>query len=118
MLLRVAFQRQKEVLWRAILILSSEGKALKNPKVIAGLVIGVLFLIFLFQNMETVTLHLYFWQISMPKIILIPLAILVGFVAGFAVAKLTGKPPKAKIERNQPAPSPSDSGPSSQGAAR
>jgi uncharacterized integral membrane protein len=88
---------------------------LKNPKVITGLAIGLLFLIFLFQNMEAVTLHLYFWQMSMPKIILIPLAILVGFVAGFAVAKLTGKPPKAKNERSFQTPSSSNSGPSSQG---
>jgi uncharacterized integral membrane protein len=89
---------------------------LKNPKVIAGLVLGLLFLIFLFQNMEEVTLHLYFWQMSMPKIILIPLAILVGFVAGFAVAKLTGKPPKAKNEKDLQTPSSSNSGPSSQAA--
>jgi uncharacterized integral membrane protein len=93
-----------------------EGKTLKNPKVIVGLVIGLLFLIFLFQNMEEVTLRLYFWQISMPKIILIPLAILVGFVAGFAVAKLTGKPPKAKNQRNLEPPSSSNSGPASPGA--
>jgi uncharacterized integral membrane protein len=93
-----------------------EGKTLKNPKVIVGLVIGLLFLIFLFQNMEEVTLRLYFWQISMPKIILIPLAILVGFVAGFAVAKLTGKPPKAKNQRNLETPSSSNSGPASPGA--
>jgi len=62
----------------------------KNPKVIAGLVVGVLFVIFLFQNMEPIPLQFYFWQRSMPKIILISLAILVGFVAGFAVAKITG----------------------------
>jgi uncharacterized integral membrane protein len=68
----------------------------KNPKVLAGLVVGVLFVIFLFQNMDDVALRLYFWQVSMPKIILVPLAILVGFVAGFLVAKITGRPRKAK----------------------
>jgi uncharacterized integral membrane protein len=89
---------------------------LKNPKVIAGLVIGLLFVIFLFQNMGDVTLRLYFWQVSMSKIILIPLAILVGFVAGFAVAKLTGKSPKVKNGKDLQTPSSSNSGPSSQGA--
>lgn len=69
---------------------------MKNPKVIAGLVLGVLFLIFLFQNMDEVALRLYFWQVSMPKIILVPLAILIGFVAGFVVAKIGGKDRKAK----------------------
>jgi uncharacterized integral membrane protein len=64
----------------------------KNPKVIAGLVVGILLLIFLFQNREAVTLHLYFWQISMPQIILIPIVLLIGFAAGFIIAKLTGRP--------------------------
>ncbi|HYQ61243.1 MAG TPA: LapA family protein, partial [Desulfatiglandales bacterium] len=69
---------------------------MKNPKVIAGLVVGVLFVIFLFQNMDDVALRVYFWQVSMPKIILVPLAILVGFVAGFVTAKVKGKPSRAK----------------------
>jgi uncharacterized protein YneF (UPF0154 family) len=32
----------------------------------------------------------------MPKIILLPLAILVGFVAGFVLAKITGKARKTQ----------------------
>lgn len=89
---------------------------MKNPKVIAGLVIGLLFVIFLFQNMDDVTLRLYFWQMSMSKIILIPLAILVGFVGGFVVAKVTRKPPKAQTEKDLKPPSSSNSGPSSRDA--
>lgn len=65
---------------------------MKNPKVIAGLVVGILFLIFLFQNTDVVTLRLYFWNISMPQIILIPVVLLIGFAGGFIVAKLTGRP--------------------------
>jgi uncharacterized integral membrane protein len=64
----------------------------KNPKVIAGLVVGILLLIVLFQNREVVALHLYFWQISMPQFILIPVVLLIGFAGGFIVAKLTGRP--------------------------
>jgi uncharacterized integral membrane protein len=64
----------------------------KNPKVIAGLVVGILFLIFLFQNTDVVILRLYFWNISMPQIILIPVVLLIGFAGGFIVAKLTGGP--------------------------
>lgn len=79
---------------------------MKNPKVIAGLVVGVLFVIFLFQNMDDVALRLYFWQVSMPKIILVPLAILIGFVAGFVLAKITGKARKPKpVKDLQSAPS-------------
>jgi len=76
----------------------------KNPKIIAGLVVGVLFVIFLFQNMDVVALRLYFWQVSMPKIILVPLAILVGFVAGFVLAKITGRPRKPKPKEDLQAP--------------
>lgn len=80
---------------------------MKNPKVIAGLIIGVLFVIFLFQNMDDVALRLYFWQVSMPKIVLVPLAILVGFVAGFVVAKITGKPRKPQPAKDPRVPPPS-----------
>jgi uncharacterized integral membrane protein len=85
----------------------------KNPKVIAGSVIGLLFVIFLFQNMDDVALRLYFWQVSMPKIILVPLAILVGFAAGFVLAKITGKPRKSKTGQDLQAASPAPSEPSS-----
>ena len=85
------------------------GENVKNPKVIAGLVVGVLFVIFLFQNMDEVALRVYFWQVSMPKIVLVPLAILVGFVAGFAVAKITGRPRKPATEKDLQAPPPSGS---------
>jgi uncharacterized integral membrane protein len=83
----------------------------KNPKVIAGLVVAVLFVIFLFQNMDEVALRVYFWQVSMPKIILVPLAILVGFLAGFVVAKITGRPRKPSTEKDLQAPPPSSSRP-------
>lgn len=77
---------------------------MKNPKVIAGLVVGVFFVIFLFQNMDDVVLRVYFWQVSMPKIILVPLAILVGFVAGFVLAKITGRPRKPETEDDLQSP--------------
>jgi len=92
-----------------------EEEKMKNPKVIAGLVVGVLFVIFLFQNMDDVALRVYFWQVSMPKIILVPLAVLVGFVAGFVVAKLTGRPRKPSIEKDLQAPPPSGSRPADPG---
>ena len=84
---------------------------MKNPKIIAGLVVGVLFVIFLFQNMDVVALRLYFWQVSMPKIILVPLAILVGFVAGFVLAKITARPRKPKPKEDLQVPHPSGSRP-------
>jgi len=63
----------------------------KNAKTIILIVVLVLFLVILFQNMSAVTLKMLFWRIEAPQIILIPLTMLLGFVIGFAVAKLTGK---------------------------
>ena len=64
---------------------------MRNPKTIAIVVVVVLFLIFLFQNTTVMTLRLYFWEVSMSQIILIPIVLLVGFACGLAVGKLTGK---------------------------
>ena len=73
---------------------------MRNPKTIAIVVVLVLFIIFLFQNTSVMTLRLYFWEVSMSQIILVPLILLVGFACGFAVGKLTGR---KKPERNQTA---------------
>jgi uncharacterized integral membrane protein len=91
------------------------GENVKNPKVIAGLIVGLLFVIFLFQNMDEVALRLYFWQVSMPKIILVPLAILIGLVVGFVLAKITGKPRKPATGKDVQASSLSNSVPSNPG---
>jgi len=77
---------------------------MKRPKVIAILVIVVLLLIFLFQNTDIVTLRIYFWQISMSRIIFIPLVLVVGFALGFLAAKVTGKGARNKKSGGRPRP--------------
>ena len=67
---------------------------MRNFKVIVVLVLVALFLILLFQNTQVVTLKIYFWEIAMSQIILIPFVLLMGFVAGYLVARFTRKPPK------------------------
>jgi uncharacterized integral membrane protein len=62
-----------------------------KPKMIAGLVLGVLILIILFQNTQATVLRFYFWNISMPQIILILLVLVIGLVCGFIAAKFMGK---------------------------
>jgi uncharacterized integral membrane protein len=74
----------------------------RNPKTIAIVVIVVLFLIFLFQNTTVMTLRLYFWEVSMSQIILIPLILLVGFACGFAVGKLTRRKKPEKPQTPSP----------------
>jgi uncharacterized integral membrane protein len=61
-----------------------------KPKTIVILVLVALFLIILVQNTQVVTLRLLFWKIGMSQIILVPLTMLIGFVIGYLVAKITG----------------------------
>ncbi len=81
--------------------LQLKGAVTRKPKLIVSLVVVILFLIFLFQNTQVVTLRLYFWSISMPQIILIPLTLIVGFIGGYIVAKITEKK-AAEIKAEKP----------------
>ncbi|MBU1864084.1 MAG: LapA family protein [Candidatus Omnitrophica bacterium] len=63
-----------------------------KPKTIMILVVSIVFFIILLQNTQVVSLRLLFWEISMSRIILMPLIMLIGFGAGFFVCrKTTGK---------------------------
>ncbi len=70
-----------------------------KPKWIIALVVLVLLLIFLFQNTQVVTLKLFFWSISMSRIILISIFLIVGFAAGYAAAKISGKKSGSRTRR-------------------
>ena len=65
---------------------------MKKPKFIIIATLAILFIIILLQNMQPVTLRLFFWEISASQIILIPSTMLIGFVIGFVVVKLRKKP--------------------------
>ena len=55
-----------------------------------GILIGVLstlLAVVLLQNTQVVSFKLLFWQVSMSRIILFPLLVLVGFMAGYMVGK-------------------------------
>jgi uncharacterized integral membrane protein len=67
-----------------------------RPKFIAVLVLIALFLIILIQNIQPVTLRLFFWKVGMSQIILIPLTMAIGFVVGFIVAKVAGNQRRKK----------------------
>jgi len=61
-----------------------------KAKVIVVLVLIGLFLVILIQNTQVVTLRLLFWKVGMSQIILVPLTMLIGFILGYIVAKVTG----------------------------
>jgi uncharacterized integral membrane protein len=67
-----------------------------RPKFIVVIVLIALFLIILIQNIQLVTLRLFFWKVGMSQIILIPLTMAIGFVIGFIVAKVIGNRNKSK----------------------
>ena len=62
-----------------------------KPKVILALIILALAAVLLIQNTQVVTYRLYFWSVSVSQIILLPLAVLLGFIVGFLLAKMTGR---------------------------
>jgi uncharacterized integral membrane protein len=67
-----------------------------RPKFIGVLVLIALFLIILIQNTQVVTLRLFFWKVGMSQIILIPITMIIGFVVGFVVSKVTENRDKRK----------------------
>ncbi len=62
-----------------------------KPKLIIGIVAIILFVIFLIQNTQVVTLRLYFWELSMPQIILISITMLIGIAVGYIIATMRKK---------------------------
>jgi uncharacterized integral membrane protein len=68
-----------------------------NPKIAAIVVILTLFLIITLQNTEVSTFKILFWDIDMSRIVFIYLSVVMGFIAGFIIAKFTVK---KKVEAN------------------
>jgi len=63
-----------------------------KPKTIIILILLILCLVILIQNTEVVTLQVFFWPITMSRILLIPILIFIGFVIGYLVAALKKTP--------------------------
>jgi uncharacterized integral membrane protein len=60
-----------------------------KPKVVIILILLVLSLIFVIQNTTVVEVQLFFWKISMARIIMLSFLLLVGFIIGYLVAKFS-----------------------------
>jgi uncharacterized integral membrane protein len=61
-----------------------------KAKFIITAILAVLFGVLLMQNSQVTSLKLFFWEISMSRIIFFPVLVLIGFIVGFVVAKMTG----------------------------
>jgi uncharacterized integral membrane protein len=62
------------------------------------IVLLALSLIVLLQNIQTASLRLFFWSISLPQLILTLLTLLVGFAVGYLAATMT----RRKTAHRQP----------------
>ena len=62
-----------------------------KPKTWTIIILFFLCAVVLLQNMEVVSFKVFFWDITMSRIIAFPLLVLIGMIIGFTVAKLTGR---------------------------
>ena len=58
-----------------------------KAKTIIILILIALFAIILIQNTQVVIVQLFFWKLSMSRIILISLSMLIGLLIGFLIGK-------------------------------
>ena len=59
-----------------------------KTKILIVAVLLALIIILLVQNTQEVVFRAFFWKISMSQVILVPLAVLVGFLFGYFVARM------------------------------
>lgn len=59
-----------------------------RPKLIAGAVLVLLVLIFVFQNTDVVDLRFLFWTVSMSRVLLAMLFLIVGLILGWILCGL------------------------------
>jgi len=59
-----------------------------KKKLIVILVLVGLLVILIIQNIQNISLHIFFWNIMMPQVFLVLILFALGFVIGFLVAKM------------------------------
>ncbi|MFB0566288.1 MAG: LapA family protein [Candidatus Aminicenantaceae bacterium] len=62
-----------------------------KPKTIIILIIVILSFIVIIQNTEIVSLQLFFWKLSMSRVIFMVILIFIGSVLGFIVSRMLRK---------------------------
>ncbi|HHE37414.1 MAG TPA: DUF1049 domain-containing protein [Candidatus Cloacimonetes bacterium] len=62
-----------------------------KPKTIIILILFILFIILLIQNTKVVEFRVYFWTISMSRIIIYPAILIIGFFIGYITAIISKK---------------------------
>ncbi|MFZ5516224.1 MAG: DUF1049 domain-containing protein [Candidatus Zhuqueibacterota bacterium] len=58
-----------------------------KAKMVLALVLIALILIIVIQNISVVTLRFLLWDLTMSRIIFIPMILIIGFILGYIAAK-------------------------------
>lgn len=58
-----------------------------KTKILIVLALLILLVIILLQNTQEVVFRIFFWKIAMSQVILVPLAVVIGFLFGYFIAK-------------------------------
>jgi uncharacterized integral membrane protein len=64
---------------------------MRTAKQVIIAVVVLLLIIILLQNTAVVTFRLFFWQVAISQILLIPLMLLIGFVVGMLTYSLIAR---------------------------
>ena len=54
-------------------------------KFIFGIIIGVIVIVFMIQNVETITVNFFAWNVTIPRAIMVLVVFVVGTILGFIV---------------------------------
>ena len=70
-------------------------------KFIIGIVIGILVIVFMVQNVETVDIKFLAWSVSMQRAIMILIVFVVGIGIGFVIRSIGYRKKKKKEEEEE-----------------
>ena len=64
---------------------------MSKTKLIIAIIIAVLVLLLILQNLESCTTRFLFFSVTMPKALMLFIALAAGFIVGLLVATMRGK---------------------------
>jgi uncharacterized integral membrane protein len=66
--------------------------------VIIGVVLGMIVIIFAWQNAETTTIKFFFWQFSTSRAIMLLIVFIIGFFTGWIIRSIRARKKLKKVE--------------------
>jgi putative membrane protein len=66
--------------------------------VIIGVILGMIVIIFAWQNAETVTVELFFWQLTTSRAVMLIIVFVIGFFTGWIIRSIRAHKKLKKVE--------------------